>query len=67
MHIVNSRENTEHKKETNAKDLNRHLTEEDIHMAKKHIRRCSTSYVTGEMQIKARMRYHYTPIRMAKT
>jgi hypothetical protein len=47
-------------------ELYKYFLTKEYRMAEKHLKKCSTSLVIKEMQIKTFLRFHLTPVRIAK-
>jgi hypothetical protein len=48
-----------------AHELNSELSKEEVQMASKYMKKCSTCLVLKDRQIRTTLRFHLTPVRMA--
>lgn len=44
--------------------MNRHFSKEDTQMDNKHMKRCSATLITKDIQLKTAIRYHLIPSKM---
>jgi hypothetical protein len=55
----------QHPSEEIGNELNREFSKEEVQMSSKYMKKCSSSLVIKEMQIKTTLRFLLTPVRMA--
>jgi hypothetical protein len=48
-----------------ANELNRAFSKEEVQIAKKHVKKCSTSLAIKEVHVKTTLRFYLIPVRMA--
>ena len=58
-------QNHNHSVKNRAEDIGRHSSRNDTQIARRHVKRCSTWLITREVQIKTKISYHLTQVRIA--